>query len=88
MDYGIWDGDNPWLIISRHIVQLKLLLGWLCLENLTGNVGTTVDICKLNIQDWVKLKYSDSTWYKFMILLKLTILEIMLSLEEMVRMTL
>lgn len=61
--YQIWDGDNPDEIdIPAYAIGDVVFWGGYAWENVTGNVGTAVNITELSA-DWVKLEYSSVTYY-------------------------
>jgi hypothetical protein len=63
--YGIWDGDNPNPSdIPAYQVDQVVFWGGYAWKNLTGNVGTSLNVLDLDPTDWQKLPYTDTDHYE------------------------
>jgi hypothetical protein len=63
--YGIWDGDNPNPSdIPAYQVDQVVFWGGYAWKNITGNVGTSLNVLDLDPTDWEKLPYSNTTYYQ------------------------
>lgn len=61
--YQIWDGDNPDpLQVPAYGVADVVFWGGYAWENITGNVGFSIDSITLS-PDWSKIPYSNDSWY-------------------------
>jgi hypothetical protein len=63
--YGIWDGDNPDSEdIPAYQEDQVVFWGGYAWKNLTGDVGTSIDILNLDPTNWEKLQYTDTDHYE------------------------
>ena len=60
--YGIWDGENPSSTTTYSIGDVVYWGGY-AWSNLTGNIGTNLNILTLDGANWSKIQFSDSNYY-------------------------
>lgn len=61
--YQIWDGNNPESAVPSYSVNDVVFWGGYAWRNLLGNVGTATNSITLDSTNWVKLPYSNTTYY-------------------------
>lgn len=61
--YKIWDGNNPEGYIPTYVVNDVVFWGGYAWRNKLGNVGSAINSITLNTADWLKLPYSNATYY-------------------------
>ena len=61
--WGIWDGENETSRITGYTTGDITFWGGYAWQNLSGNIGSSVNTITLSSEDWSKIPYSSSTYY-------------------------